>query len=155
MTPGSLAAAARITVGALLVCSGIAKLVSRRGSEAQLARMGVPAALGPAASIAVPVFEVVVGVLLLAVPGRWPVWLAVAAFGVFTGVVAAELQRGERAPCRCFGALSNRPTSTLTLVRNAWLLALAVVATGASGVSGAGWLTALLAAISALLVVTT
>ncbi len=153
---GSLAVAARLTVGIVLVCSGVAKLVSRQGSETQLARLGVPAVLAPAASVGVPVLELAIAALVLAVPSRWPTWLAVAAFALFTGFVAAELQRGEREPCRCFGSLSNRPMSTRALIRNAWLLAIAVVATGASSsFSGVGWLVAPLVVVSAVLILTT
>ena len=153
---GSLAAAARLTVGVVLACSGVAKLVSRRGSEGQLAGYGVPSALAPAASLALPTVELTVAALVLVVPARWPVWLAVGAFGLFTGVVVAELQRGETAPCRCFGSLSNRPMSTRALVRNTWLLALAVVATGSSsGIAHVGWLVAPLAVASAVLILTT
>ena len=153
---GSLAAAARLTVGVVLVSSGVAKLVSRQGSESQLARFGVPGALSSVASVGVPLLELAVAVLVLAVPGRWPTWLAVGAFALFTGFVAAELQRGEREPCRCFGSLSNRPMSTRALARNAWLLALAVIATGASSsFNDAGWLVAPLVAVSAVVILTT
>jgi hypothetical protein len=153
---GSLAAGARLTIGLVLACSGLAKLVARRGDEGQLAQFGVPAALAPVASIAVPVLELAVAALVLAVPAGWPVWLAIGAFALFTGVVLAELQRGERAPCRCFGSLGDRPLSTRALVRNAWLLALAVVATGAAdGLTGVGWSAAPLVVVSALLILTT
>jgi hypothetical protein len=153
---GSLAAAARLTVGVVLACSGVAKLVSREGNAGQLTRLGVPRALAPGASMGLPLIELTIAALVLAVPSRWPVWLAVGAFALFTGVVVAELQRGEHAPCRCFGSLSNRPMSTRALVRNAWLLALAVVATGASsGLSGVGWFAAPLVVVSAVLILTT
>jgi uncharacterized membrane protein YphA (DoxX/SURF4 family) len=156
VTAGSLAAAARLTTGAVLACSGIAKLVSWRGSERQLAGFGVPASMAPAAAAAVPVAELVVSALVLGVPARWPVWLAIAAFALFTGVVVAELQRGTTEPCRCFGSLSTRPMSTRALVRNAWLLALAVLATGTTnGLAHLGWLVAPLVVLSAVLIATT
>lgn len=153
---GSLAAAARLTIGVVLAVSGIAKLAARRGNDDQLTRFGVPRPLVPAASIAVPVLELVIAGSLFGVRSRWPVWLAVGAFALFTGVVLAELQRGERAPCRCFGSLGNRPMSTRALVRNAWFLSLAVLATGtSSGLSGVGWIAAPLIALSVVLILTT
>jgi hypothetical protein len=152
---GSLAEAARLTVGIVLVVSGAGKLVARRDSQVELGGFGVPTTLLPVAAVAIPVAELAVAVLVLAVPARWPVWLAVAAFALFTGVVVAELQRGVTAPCRCFGSLSTRPMSTRALVRNTWFLALAVVATAASGLGDVGWLALPLLAISAALILTT
>jgi methylamine utilization protein MauE len=152
---GSLAEAARLTVGIVLVVSGVGKLVARRGSQVELGGFGVPATLVPAAALAIPVAELVVALLVLVVPARWPVWLAVAAFALFTGVVVAELQRGVTAPCRCFGSLSTRPMSTRALLRNTWFLALAVVATAASGLGDVGWLALPLLAVSAALILTT
>jgi methylamine utilization protein MauE len=154
VSAGALADAARLTVGAVLVASGVAKVVTRRGSELELGGLGVPATMAPGAALAIPLLELALAALVLAVPARWPVWLAVAAFALFTGVVVAELQRGVTAPCRCFGSLSNRPMSTRALMRNAWFLALAVVATGASGLGGVGWLAAPLLAVSAALILT-
>ncbi len=46
----------------------------------------------------------------------------------FTGVVTWALASDNQASCGCFGPLSSEPVSTATVVRNAGLLALAVLA---------------------------
>jgi hypothetical protein len=78
-------------------------------------------------------------VLLAAIPGRdagiagglWAALLALA----FTAVVAVSLRRGQRAPCRCFGA-SATPLGPRHLTRNTVLLAGALLGVASSAASG-------------------
>src|ERR687897_911875 len=71
--------------------------------------------------------------------GRSARLAAIAVLALFTGVVVANLASGRPKPCPCFGAVAvERPVSPLTLVRNAWLLGLAIIATAdPTGDSGA------------------
>lgn len=91
---------------------------------------GVPTGLARPAGTVLPVVELVVAVALVVPAWAWGPWAALALTGGFTGAVAANLAVGRRPPCACFGAARARPISGLTLVRNAALVALAVVATG-------------------------
>ncbi|MDF5757517.1 MauE/DoxX family redox-associated membrane protein [Spongiactinospora sp. TRM90649] len=78
--------------------------------------------------------EAATAVLTAALP-RAGLVLAAALALVFTVAVAAALRRGERAPCRCFGA-SATPLGPRHIARN--VLLLAVAATGAAA-SPPGW----------------
>lgn len=80
---------------------------------------------------ALPIFEMGIAGALV-VPGTrvGAGWAAVALLGVFSGATGLRLMAGERPPCACFGTGNARPISGGTLVRNAVLVALAVLATG-------------------------
>ena len=76
---------------------------------------------------AVPFLELGVGVLLILTPG----WGGVAAFALllaFTVVLITTIRSGRLVPCRCFGGTSDEPVSWAQVVRNVWLLGLAVIA---------------------------
>ena len=75
----------------------------------------------------VPALELGCAVLLVSAPG----WGGVASFALlaaFTAVLVNVVRTGRVVACRCFGALSEEPVSTRTLVRNAALLTLAAIA---------------------------
>jgi Methylamine utilisation protein MauE len=130
-------------VAGVLVIAAVQKLRSGTELRGQLAAFGVPARLAPTLAVALPVAELAVGVSLVAVPySSVPGWCAVALLAAFTGVIAVNLARGHRAPCPCFGASSAQALSPVTIARNGWLLALAVLATGP--VSGANALAVVL-----------
>ncbi len=59
-----------------------------------------------------------------------PIVGAMAAFALlaaFTAVLVGVLRSGREVACRCFGSLSSKPISTLTVGRNVALAALAAV----------------------------
>lgn len=115
---------------AVLAVSGLAKVRDRAALPAAMARFGVPRPLRRPTAVLLPVTELVVAALV-AIPGfDVGVWIAVALLGLLTGSVAANLFAGRRPPCPCFGVVSARPISGITLARNAVLLAVAVLATG-------------------------
>jgi uncharacterized membrane protein YphA (DoxX/SURF4 family) len=124
MTGITLATAAGVVAGGVLLASGALKLADHnwRSSAAEL---GVPAVL----AVWVPWLELVLGAAVatgLATP-----WCDVAAAGLlvgFTGFVIVKLARGERPPCACFGRLSTKPIGPWTVVRNLGLLALVLIA---------------------------
>ena len=91
----------------------------------------LPASIGarPARWIAASVAgaeAITVVSLLLPVSTILGFMLALVLLGAFTTAVLLALRRGERAPCRCFGA-STHPLGPAQVVRNAVLLAAAVL----------------------------
>jgi hypothetical protein len=87
--------------------------------------LGVPAWLARPT----PVVELLVGAGLVTGVTRRPLgWVAVALLVAFSAVLARSLAAGRRPVCACFGGWSTRPIGPATLMRNALLLALALVA---------------------------
>jgi hypothetical protein len=128
----ALALAARVVVAGTFVVAALQKLRALSVLRAQIEAFGVPGPLVGASVALLPVAELATASALVAVPGSSvPALAAIALLGAFTGVVVANLLHGRNPPCPCFGAAtSDAPISPRTLVRNGWLLALAVVATG-------------------------
>jgi hypothetical protein len=126
----SVAFGARLVVSAALIAAGVMKLRIRRSLRAQVAAFGVPGVVTPVVAAGLPFVELTAGAALLVfVRSAVPVWIALAILALFTGAVAANLATGRHVPCPCFGT-SAAVITPGTLVRNAWLVALAVVATG-------------------------
>ena len=121
----TLAVAASIVVGAAFLLAGGAKLAAGGAWPAQARALGAPRALAPA----VPWFEIVLGAVLCAQLARTVASLvAVVVLLVFSALIAAQLLRGRRPPCACFGSWSARPIGWRHLVRNAVLIVLSLVA---------------------------
>jgi hypothetical protein len=163
MTGPDVALAARVVVALILIASGVAKLLRvREAAQTYREQLGNSAWAAPLVALALPVYELGLAVLLLAVDASWPSWLALATFLVFTVVLLRRVVTNDRRPCNCFGAASRRrDLSVGSLLRNTWFLVLALVATGAatlqepSAVFATLLLGAALAAVSAVLVVRT
>jgi ABC-type microcin C transport system permease subunit YejB len=102
-------------------------------------------ALAARASIAAEALVVV----LLAIPvrGAGTAGFAVAAglLAVFTGAIVSSLRRGNVAPCRCFGA-SSTPLGRRHVLRNAALIAVALLGFVAALVPGTAGISGLLVA---------
>lgn len=131
-----LVTAARAGLSAAFAVSALAKLRDLRAFADSLERFGSSGHFGVRGALVplVPVLEGACGVsLLLLWSSPWPAWLALALLGAFTAAVLGNLVRGRRPPCPCFDPRAERPISGATLVRNAGLLALAVLATGSPG----------------------
>ena len=136
----ALVFASRVTIAVVLAYAAIAKLYDARRLPSQMRAFGVPAPLSIATAVILPVVEFTIAVALVAFPySSLPAFAAIALLALFTGVVVANLATGQAKPCPCFGAVAmERPVSPLTLVRNGWLLGLAIIATGdPTGDSGA------------------
>jgi uncharacterized membrane protein YphA (DoxX/SURF4 family) len=120
-----LGAVAAVAVGAAFVLAGAAKVAMGNRWLAQAREFGVP----PQLAQFVPWWELVVGAMLAAQVAR-PIlaWIAVATLVIFAAMVGAQLARGKHPPCACFGAWSPRPIGPRTLLRNAALIAIAIVA---------------------------
>ncbi len=115
-----------------LTASALSKLRGLRELPAQMRAFGIPGSLAVAAAVVVPAAELAIAVCLAVFrDSSVPAFAAIALLALFTGAVIANLARDEPPPCPCFGmASADRPVSARTIVSNAWLLALAVIATG-------------------------
>ena len=129
---GTLVLAARLALILALSGSAFFKLRALRSLPAQMRAFGIPAPLAAAAAILVPTAELAIAVSLGAFrDSPVPAFAAIGLLSLFTGAVVANLARAEPPPCPCFGlATADQPVSARTIVSNAWLLALAVIATG-------------------------
>lgn len=117
---------ARIVLGALFLASGALKLRDPSWPGAASV-MGAPRWSVP---LIAPV-EIVLGAALAAGAVRpWPAWLSLGLLAAFSVALIRVLRRpvAERPACACFGRWSARPVGVGSLMRNAMLAVLAVVA---------------------------
>lgn len=117
-----------VLLAGVFLVAAIAKLRDRRAVAAQFAAMGLwrPVLLAEV----LPWFELVAAGLLIAAPA---VGAQVGLFALvaMTVVIGRLVAAGATVPCACFGGSSREVVSTVDLVRNTFLLAGAIVATGA------------------------
>lgn len=120
--------AAPLILAGVLVASGAAKLRHPEG-EAAWADLGVPAVLRRDWLIRLhPWGEMILAAALLVfggVLGALAAACAVVLFGAYLVLIVRRRAGGADASCTCFGA--PEPITTLTVVRNAWFLLLAVL----------------------------
>lgn len=128
----TLVLAARLALILALSGSAFFKLRALRTLPAQMQAFGIPGSLAVAAAILVPTAELAIAVSLgVFRDSSIPAFAAIGLLSLFTGAVIANLARDEPPPCPCFGtATADEPVSARTIVSNAWLLALSVIATG-------------------------
>jgi hypothetical protein len=136
-----VARAAALALSAVFAVAAVAKVLHHGATVRSFGALGLP--VPGVLSIAVPVVEAALAVSLL----TWPAvgaWASIALLVAFTAVLARAVARGVDAPCACFGSArgsgdGGESVSSVELVRNAMLAALAVIASGASaGVGGGG-----------------
>ncbi len=117
-----------LVLAAVFVAAAAAKIARPPATVKAFATLGVPAP--ETIARAVPAAELVVAVLLVAVPRAGGV-AALVLLVAFTAVLVRALRAGVRTPCRCFGGVREDPISRADVVRNAMLAALAITATAA------------------------
>jgi peroxiredoxin/uncharacterized membrane protein YphA (DoxX/SURF4 family) len=139
---------ARVLLVSVFSVAGVTKLADRVGSKQALVDFGVPASLAAPLGVLLPLAELGVAVALIPTSTAW--WGAVGALVlllVFVVGISANLARGRKPECHCFGQLHSEPAGWKTLVRNGLLAAVAgfVVWRGYGGVgpSAVGWLAGL------------
>lgn len=122
---GVVRVVAGVVVGLAFVIAGASKLAVGEGWRHQAAALGAP----PWSVRPLPWVELVVGAGLLArLAWPVPVWAAVGLLVAFSALIVARIREGHRPPCACFGAWSSTPIGPVHLIRNAVLLALAILA---------------------------
>ena len=149
---------ARLLLTSVFVVAGVAKLADRAGSKQAMVDFGVPTSLAAPLGVLLPLAELTVAAALIPTSTAW--WGAVGALVLlllFVAGIGANLARGRKPDCRCFGQLHSEPVGWNTLVRNGVLATVAgfVVWRGydAAGPSAFGWLGDLSIAQAAALIV--
>jgi thiol-disulfide isomerase/thioredoxin len=115
-----------LLLAAVFVVSGLAKLSDREGSQKAMVDFGVPSLLASPLGILLPLSELAVAVALIPVATAWSGALgALALLLLFIVGIGANLARGRKPHCRCFGQLHSTPVGWKTLTRNGALAAVA------------------------------
>ena len=118
--------AARVLLVSVFIVAGVTKLADRAGSKKALVDFGVPASLAAPLGVLLPLAELAVAAALIPASTAW--WGAVGALVLlllFVVGISANLARGRKPECHCFGQLHSEPAGWKTLVRNGVLAAVA------------------------------
>jgi methylamine dehydrogenase accessory protein MauD len=136
---------ARVLLVMVFSVAGVTKLADRTGSKQALVDFGLPASLAAPLAVLLPLAELGVAAALIPASTAW--WGAVGALVLlllFVVGIGANLARGRKPECHCFGQLHSEPAGWKTLARNGVLATVAgfVVWLGYGGVgpSAVGWL---------------
>lgn len=130
---------ARLLLALVFAAAGVAKLADRDGSRQAIVDFGVPAALVGPLGVFLPLAELAVAAALVPTTTAW--WGAVGALALlslFAAAIGANLARGRKPECRCFGQLHSAPAGWSTLARNAILAAPAAFVVWRGGEEGVG-----------------
>jgi thiol-disulfide isomerase/thioredoxin/uncharacterized membrane protein len=143
----TLTLVAALTLAGVFGIAGIAKLRDLDGTRTAVRAFGGPVLLVPVIALVLPLVELAVAAALL-VPTTRVVGTAGALglLALFSAVIAANLARGRKPECHCFGQLHSAPAGWRTLARNGLLGGIAaglIVATrNDAGLSPWGWIDA-------------
>jgi hypothetical protein len=141
----ALALACRIVLAGVLAIAAVAKIADRRALPERLRAMGVgPERLSVLLAVALPVVESVVAIaLVVARDSALPALVALAMLIAFSAFLVATIRRAV--PCACFGtvATARALSGSEAIMRNGFLAALAVLATGSADGARAGGTVAL------------
>jgi hypothetical protein len=148
-------------VGAVLFLAGLAKLAAADWRRTAGLSPSGPVTSGSATSesaisralVVLPGLELAIGALLIA-GYRWAGAAAVAILVPFTLVLARRVTQHDATPCGCFGEVSTRPVSAVSVARNLLLIGAALVVVGGwdLGRHGAGLVAGRLVGVAAGLV---
>ena len=132
---------ASFLLSAVFVAAGVGKLTDRPGTRKAVGEFGAPDLLVSPLALLLPVTELAVAVALLFAATRPSGAVgALVLLGVFSTAIGVSLARGQAPDCHCFGQLHSAPASWKTLVRNAALAGLGVVALAERGPGALGWI---------------
>jgi hypothetical protein len=131
----------RGVLGGTFLMAGMAKFASPRAAATAVAEFGAPAFARPLLR-GLPHVEVAVALSLAFAATAWfGAWVATGLLVVFIVAMLANLARGRRPACNCFGQVRPAPISALTVLRNVVLLGVAawLVAAGPPSASTDFW----------------
>ena len=134
--PTDALALAPVILAVVLVVSAVGKLRAPSASAEAFRDLRVPAPLSSSLVVqALPWVELVLALALVALGGLPGAAAAVGALVLFTAylvLVVRALGFDEDVECACFGEFAPGRISRRTVVRNAWLVALAALSVGAA-----------------------
>jgi hypothetical protein len=116
-------------VGTVLLLAGLAKLAGPDWRAVAGVRATQAFRAFQQVLVGLPVAEIICGALVIA-GFRWAGVAAAVLLAGFTGFLAWRLRRHDATPCGCFGEVSARPVSSLSIARNLLLLVAAVLVSG-------------------------
>jgi uncharacterized membrane protein len=123
-----LSTVATLVLAGLFIVAGIKAFTGRKAYMAMLSEFGVPAALRQPVAVMLTAFELLIGVALLKPSFNSAAAIAaLCLLGCYTSVIAYTLISGKRPSCNCFGQLSQKPISAMTLLRNAVFMLLSAL----------------------------
>lgn len=123
-----LVGVARAVLIAVFFVAGWAKLGDLGASREAVRGFGVPERLSPVVGIVLPAVEVAIAVALAAsTTARFGAIAAGSLLVAFVVGIAANIARGNRPDCNCFGQVHSAPIGPATLVRNVALLGVAAL----------------------------
>ncbi|MGH2785663.1 MAG: MauE/DoxX family redox-associated membrane protein, partial [Actinomycetota bacterium] len=106
----AVAVVARVSLAAIFIVSGSAKLLDREGTRTAVAAFGLSAPLVGPITTALPVAEIATAVLLVfATTARVGAVVALALLAAFIVGIAVNIAQGRRPDCHCFGQLHSAP----------------------------------------------
>ena len=126
-----LRAVPRIFVGLVLVSTGIGKGLDMAGFVTVLDGYQLqPHWVSIVLAYTLPFIELGIGICLLLAVRRVPTaWMAVGLHTLMSSVVVITLKRGiEVVNCGCFGVFLARPLTTITLIEDAVMLIMSLLA---------------------------
>lgn len=125
-------AAAGVTLSIALGWASITKLRDRGAFRQAAESFGVPAPASGPLAVTLPALEALLAIGVVVEPTRSvSAAVSVALLCAFSAVVAGNLLfRQTRPSCGCFGSFSRGPIGGITLLRNAGLVAVALLAAG-------------------------
>ena len=130
MTAAGFGYASAVLLAVFFAVAAAAKVRDPKATVTSFAGLGLPRSALLAQ--VVPAVEAVIAVLLVAAPVLGaPAALVTLAF--FTTFLVTRLRAGVRAPCACFGSISDAPLSVANLVGNGFLILLSMAALFATG----------------------
>ena len=109
---------ARVLLALVFAVAGVAKLADREGSRQTIVNFGLPASLAAPLGILLPLAELAVAAALVPATTAW--WGAVGALVLlllFAVAIGANLARGRKPNCRCFGQVHSAPAGWSTLAQ--------------------------------------
>jgi peroxiredoxin/uncharacterized membrane protein YphA (DoxX/SURF4 family) len=140
---------ARMLLAAVFILAGVAKLSDFKGSRQAIIDFGMPALLASPLALLLPLAELAVAAALI--PASTALLGAAGSLALlllFILGIGANLARGRKPECHCFGQLHSSPAGWKTLARNGVLAGLAAFVVwpgwnGNVGPSAIAWLGAL------------
>src|SRR6266699_3563976 len=116
----------RFALAAVFAVAGVAKLADGQSSRLAVSGVGLPSWAVSLVSVLLPITELAVAAMLVAVPGRAPALAAVALMTLLNSGLAVRGLRGQAGDCGCFGRPRQASVGWHTAVRNMLLAAAAV-----------------------------